>query len=278
MAPVSAMTSSGITSRTTLLTDKATASLSTVRRAAQVLSALAQKGPLGIRALSRDLGLPVTSVQRILMDLAAESMAEQHDTEWTLGHRAMELGRIHLDRIDLAGIAKPYCQRIAAEVGEAVNIVVRNGLQGVCIDKTLGDRGRFQLDWPIGIPGPLYCGGAGKAILAFSSARAQEAVLSRPLTPLTPYTITDTAVLRAEIAQIRKRGYSIDAQEVAAGVWCVAVPILDGDGAAFAAMSISGPSLKEVADLVTPNVTLLTDACRAISRHFGYAEPWPGRQ
>jgi DNA-binding IclR family transcriptional regulator len=65
------------------------------------------------------------------MDLAAESMAEQHDTEWTPGHRAMELGRIHLDRIELAGIAKPYCQRIAAEVGGAVNIVVRNGSEGV---------------------------------------------------------------------------------------------------------------------------------------------------
>lgn len=38
------------------MTDNSTASLSTVRRAAQVVSALAQKGPLGIRALSRDLG------------------------------------------------------------------------------------------------------------------------------------------------------------------------------------------------------------------------------
>lgn len=252
-----------------------TAPVSSVRRAAHLLSTLARKGPLGVRSLSRELGLPVATTQRILNDLALEAMAEQQDGEWVLGHRAIALGRIHIDRLDLVRIAKPYCKRIAEDVGESVNVVVRSGFLAMCIDKTSGERGAFLLDWPVGVPGPLHCGGSGKAILAFSGPSAQEAVLSRTLTPLTQFTIVDPAVLREEIRGIRARGYAIDAQEVALGVWCVGVPILDADGVAIAALSISGPSRKEVAAQIEPLVRQLSVACHKISRQFGFSGPWP---
>jgi len=46
----------------------------------------------------------------------------------------------------------------------------------------------------------------------------------------TPHTITDPAVLRAQLAYVRERGYSTDHEEVEEGLACVAAPIRDYRG------------------------------------------------
>ena len=42
----------------------------------------------------------------------------------------------------------------------------------------------------------------------------------------------------------RARGYSIDDEEFAPGIRCVARPIYDADGAMIAAIGVSGPSVR----------------------------------
>lgn len=229
-----------------------------------------------MRALAREAGLPPASVQRILNDLSLDDMAEQEDGQWRLTYRIVELGQAHLDRLDVVRIAKPHAERIAGAVGEAVNIIVRSGLNAVCVDKTRSDSEGMQLDWPVGIPGPLHCGGAGKAMLSFSNAATQEAVLSKPLAQLTPHTLTDPVALRRMIELIRARGYSLDEQEVVVGVYCLACPILDSSGNAIAALSISGPKVKRASAEIEPAARQLAESCRQISRQFGYLGPWPG--
>ena len=99
-------------------------------------------------------------------------------------------------------------------------------MHGVCIDKVRGNEG-MQLDMPIGARGPLYCGGAGKAMLAYMSESDQERVLAGNLAALTPNTIIDPTRSAPRSSASGQRGYSIDDQEVVIGVFCVAVPILD---------------------------------------------------
>ncbi len=60
-------------------------------------------------------------------------------------------------------------------------------MMGVTIDKVRGNEG-MQLDMRIGSRGPLHCGGAGKAMLAFISPEQQQQVYAQPLKALTPYT------------------------------------------------------------------------------------------
>src|SRR5262245_49349530 len=101
--------------------------LSSIRRSVQVMDILARKGPLGLRALAKEASLPAASALRILSDLAEESVVEQRDGEWDLSYRLIQLSGMQLDRIKVAQVARPYCERIAEATGETVNIIVRSG-------------------------------------------------------------------------------------------------------------------------------------------------------
>lgn len=250
--------------------------MSAITRSVQAMDLLARKGPLGVRAVAQQLSLPLGSVHRLLLDLSEEGIVDRTPSgEWELSYRLLEITGLQLERIELPRLFRPFAETIAAATGETVNLNALYGRAGVCIDKVRGNEG-MQLDNRIGSRGPLNCGGAGKAMLAFMDETEREQVYLAPLEALTPFTITDPAHLRDEIAKVRLRGYSIDDQEVVVGVYCVSVPILDRLGHAAGAISITGPSLKAPGPDVLPLVAMLQDACRHVSHRLGYSGPWPG--
>ena len=249
--------------------------MSSINRSIQVMELLARKGPLGVRAAAQLLSLPVGSVHRILLDLAEENVVMRTaDGGWELSHRLLEITGLQLDRVDFPRLAHPFCERMAEVTKETVNVNALNGLTAVCIDKVRGNEG-MQLDRRIGSRGPLYCGGAGKAILAFMGETDQERVLAQPMTALTSTTFTEPAALRRELGEIRKRGYSIDNQEIVMGVFCVSVPILDRLGRPVGAISVTGPSPKAPGRKIMPIVELLNEACGSVSRRLGFVGDWP---
>src|SRR3984893_16424072 len=218
--------------------------MSSVRRSVQVIDLLARRGPLGARAVAQQLALPLGSVHRIIVDLAAEAIVERTASgEWELSYRLLTITGLQLDRLEFARLARHYCERIAEATRETVNVSAVSGTAGVCIDKVRGTEG-MQLDARIGSRRALYCCGAGKAMLAYISPDEQQRVIDLPLMPLTPNTITDPTELKREITRIRQRGYSIDNEEVVLGVHCVGMPILDRSGRAVGGISITGPAPK----------------------------------
>ena len=70
------------------------------------------------------------------------------------------------------------------------------------------------------------------------------AVLAGPFNSFTNYTLTDPAALRGQIARIREQGYAVDDMEHELGIRCVAAPVFRADGSVFAAVSVSGPSMR----------------------------------
>ena len=54
---------------------------------------------------------------------------------------------------------------------------------------------------------------------------------------------SESALLR-DLARTRERGYSIDDQERAEGMRCVAAPIFNAHGEPVAGLSVSGPSFR----------------------------------
>jgi IclR family acetate operon transcriptional repressor len=224
------------------------------------------------------LSVPLGSMHRMLLDLEGEGVVERTEGgEWELSLRLLAIVGQQLDRIEIPRLARPLAERMATATGETVNLYVVSGTQAVCMDKVQGGEG-MQLDMRIGHRGAMTCGGAGKAILAWLDAPMRERVLAEPIVALTPSTITDRAMLEAELSRIRGRGYSIDDQEVVTGVWCVSVPMLDRQGRAVGAISISGPSVKAPGPGVAPLVGMLNEACghgpvRAAGQEGGCARP-----
>jgi DNA-binding IclR family transcriptional regulator len=236
---------------------------------------LARKSPLGVRAVATQLGLPLGSVHRLLLDFEEAGIAERTEAgEWELSFKLLELTGLQLERIHFPALARPFAERIAEATGETVNINVLSGLHGVSVDKVRGNEG-MQMDMRIGTRGPLHCGGAGKAMLAFLGAADQARVLEGPLEAMTPKSMTDPKVLKTELDRIRARGYSIDDQEVVLGVYCVSVPILDARSRPVGAMSITGLSPKAAGPAIQPFVDLLNEACSQVSRKLGYRGDYP---
>jgi IclR family transcriptional regulator, acetate operon repressor len=85
-----------------------------------------------------------------------------------------------------------------------------------------------------------YCSGIGKILLASLPSDEQATYLdSGPFIPLTPHTIIDPKILADQLVVIRQQGFARDIEEVANGLFCLAVAIHNPAGTAIAALSVS---------------------------------------
>ena len=101
--------------------------------------------------------------------------------------------------------AAPAMQALALELKEAVRISVRDGDTAPTIHPVQCPTD-CSLSVRIGHTVPLYAGGAGKLLLAHAPPEQIDRILRGKLANLTPYTITDPAVLRGVLARIIKEG------------------------------------------------------------------------
>jgi IclR family acetate operon transcriptional repressor len=119
---------------------------------------------------------------------------------------------------------------------------------------------------------PLHATSNGKMLLATLDERELGRLLAKPLERSTPATITDPAKLRAQLVEIRTRGYATTMEELEQGLNAVAAPIRRADGVVVAALSVSGPAFR-MRPVDLPRLGRLTmESTTAISRRLGYVE------
>ena len=80
-----------------------------------------------------------------------------------------------------------------------------------------------------GAHAPLHATSLGKVLLGYSPVKEKEAFLRTGLlTAYTPQTTTDPDALRAELERVIYDGYATSAAEYQDGIYCIAVPVIDG--------------------------------------------------
>ena len=91
---------------------------------------------------------------------------------------------------------------------------------------------------------------------------------SEPLAAFTRHTITDRALLRTELADIRRLGYAINMQEVVDGACGVSAPIFDARERFAGSLTIGIPEVRFNArkQLAIDNIM---DSVSEISRRLG---------
>jgi DNA-binding IclR family transcriptional regulator len=250
--------------------------MSTIRRTFRLIKLLAARGPLGVRAIAQQLGVPLGSTHRILIDLEAESVAQRSPTgDWELSFRLLEITGLQIERIRIPQIARTIIEKVAELTGETVHLSAPNGAEAVCIDKAQTNF-HMQLSTHIGSHGPMFCTGSGKALLAFlPPGELQRAVAAQPFRAVTPNTITSAVALQRELQLTRQRGYSLDHEEAVLGVHCVGVPIFNHLGRPVAAISVSGASPKSDGAALDSLVATLREAATYVSRRLGFADRIP---
>jgi len=109
----------------------------------------------------------------------------------------------------------------------------------------------------------------GKAILAYIDEKQLDQYLAdRPLPAYTKNTLTTVNALKANLAQVRRRGYSLDLAESLDDVYCIGAPIFEARGRVAASVTISIPGSRYHSRrerLLPPVVKIAKAASRALS-------------
>ena len=87
-----------------------------------------------------------------------------------------------------------------------------------------------------------HCSSLAKAITAFQPPNRIERIMQvYNLVRFTEHTIVDRLAILAEYEKIRAEGWAIDNEESVLGICCYGGPLLDAQGFAVAAVSVSSP-------------------------------------
>ena len=236
-----------------------------VHMALRVMEGVASFQPIGASELARRLSLSKTTVHRSLMSLADAGWIEPADSirrAWTLSMHALVVGGHAVESLGgLRSIAIPVMEALRRESEETIHLLVRYRDTVVLIERLDGIR-PVRVFNPLGGRARLHRTASGKAILA----RLPQAEIDAYLKSLAAHSGQAQArALSSEIAQVTKRGFAVNHGENQPGVSAVGAAILDGDGFALAAITISAPSERLPASLLLSHSALVKDAARRIS-------------
>jgi DNA-binding IclR family transcriptional regulator len=250
--------------------------IQSIERAAAILRLLSGRNRrLGVAELAGELGLPKATVHGILRTLQQVGFVEQdaESGKYQLGAALLHMGSSYLDGNELRTRALNWSDALAARSNESVRIGTLHDGQILVVHHVFRpDDSRQALE--VGTLMPAHATAMGKILLA-SSDYAFEEVTNAGLPRFTEATVTDAEQLRAELDEIRGRGWAADVEELVLGEVSIAAPIGDRRGAVVGAIGISGPVERfcEGGGPKTELVSYVREAARAISRDLG-AIPW----
>jgi DNA-binding IclR family transcriptional regulator len=247
-------------------------------RALAIINAIAEsRTDASLAELAEIVKLHKSTVHRILMILESYRVVDRDPQggRYRLGLRLFELGTIAIGSFNIRDRARRHLERLLYEVDETVHLCVLDGGEVLYVDKFEPSRS-VRMASRIGRRNPAHCTAVGKAILSLLSEREVDDILRRHGLPrLTPNTITTPAELKVELQAVRRRGYSIDNEEVEEGVRCVGAAVLDHAARPIAAVSVSAPSFRLPPEKVEVVAALVSRVAQALSKELGYFGPWP---
>lgn len=191
--------------------------------------------------LAEACGLSQSAASRLLSSMAAEGLLARSDSGmYRLGPQILVLGGAALNSSKVFRAARQIAQDLASETGLGVNLAVRHGSR---IQYLANFEGRLapRSSSHLGMLNPLHATGLGKSLLAGLADDQIKEILDGRLVRYTEHTITSMSDLLKVVAEVRRRGYSKEIEELALSRGCVAAPIRDLTGSVVAAMSMSGP-------------------------------------
>ena len=233
-------------------------SIQSVKRAFAILRAVAAnpKG-LGITEIAHQVGLPISTVARLLATLEGLEAIERvpNRVGFRIGAGTIALVLQVPYHRHLTILARPCLLKLAEITREAVGLSLLDGDSMVVVDMIRSQR-RVQVADVAGDRFPLYATSPGKVLLAHLSEEALERYLASPLERFTPKTVTDPNVLRQQLVTIREQGYAWAFEELdeIAGV---SAPIQDDTGKVVAAVNVYGPAFRFPPDGQTDEITCL---------------------
>lgn len=253
--------------------EKPGALVQSVDRAVSVLELLARNGEAGITEIAGELGVHKSTASRLVSVLVSRGLVEQlgERGKYMIGFGVVRLAGAATDRLDLPRLGGPYCESLAADLGETVNIAVRDEDVAINISQARGTASVTAHNW-VGQRTPLHATSSGKVLLAHAPADDQEALLAGELAQYTTRTVIDPGELRDGFDLIVRDGYATSYEELELGLNAAAVAVHRHDGEVVAALSASGPSYRFSRKRMREVIGAMTVAAKELSAQLGFLE------
>jgi DNA-binding IclR family transcriptional regulator len=180
---------------------------------------------------------------------------------YRIGLRLWQLGSLAPQALELRDVALPFLHDLLDVTHQVVHLVVLDGREALFLERLISRRAvhtRSRVARRL----PLHATGPGKVLLAHSPPEFVDSVLAAGLPRMARGTITDPAVLRRRLAEIRACDHCLSCEEMTDGAASVAAPVRGADGRVVAAISAVVPVTTDLRSLV-PAVRL---AAAGISR------------
>jgi IclR family acetate operon transcriptional repressor len=215
-----------------------------VARALTILDLVAE-GPsegLTLSEAARGLGISKSAAYALVRTLVDADFLRAVDPgpRYMLGMALVRLGDVATRDVPLRQICEPVLAEMVRDTGLTCRAaVVADGFP-VFVAR-VDAHGAIRFNAPLGVREMPHTSSAGKAILAYLSDEQVTRVLEESGLPSrTVKTITDAHDLAVDLEVTRRRGYAIDDEEDAEGVFCVGAPFFDHTGRVAGALSATG--------------------------------------
>jgi DNA-binding IclR family transcriptional regulator len=184
-----------------------------------------ERAPRGVTQIGRALGLPKSSVHRLLAALSSRGLVERDERgRYRTGIALVVLARGTLERDPIVAAARPVLVSEAEALGETVFLVAARAGRLLVLDKVEGT-GFLRAAPEVGSTVPLHATAAGKLQLAFG-----EAEIEWPADPLERFTAQTTVgrdALEQQVARARRQGFAENREEWVPGLAVLAAPVLE---------------------------------------------------
>lgn len=255
------------------MADKHKVTVQSVERAIDILQTFtADKPGLGVGEISRRVGLPKSTVFRLLTTMESRGFITQDvDTNlYQLGLELIPLANSVYIYNDLRQVARPYLQNLVDTLEETTLLSVLVDGEIINLDQVEFTGRLVVRAGRAGHRTPFHATSAGKAIAAFLSESELDILLASPLQAYTPATITDAEMFRSKLARVRTRGYATSFEEYEEGLHAISANIRNHRGKVVACLSISGPSYRLSRSHIRKISPLVIQTADQISRGLGH--------
>ena len=246
---------------------KRPSSIQVIDRAAHLMDAIAANGgAANLKILAADTGLHPSTAFRILGSLADVGFVERDSAgQYLLGRKLRKLAGYVSRGIDIRKEALDIMRQLRDELGETVNLTVREGDEVIYVERVSARR-MMRVEQVIGSRAPLHVTAVGKLMLGELGDDFVRAYAERTGLPaFTSHTLTSVDALLKEVHQVDAETCALDNEEAEEGVGCIGTLIHDSNGKAVGGLSVSAP-IERRRDEWIP---LVRNAGRRVSERLG---------
>jgi DNA-binding IclR family transcriptional regulator len=219
-------------------------SVSSAENVLLLLVALRERGRLRVADAAELLSVTPPTAHRLLATLKRHEFAEQdRQRAYRPGPRLTGPEHRNKPLHDLSILAHPHLVELSQDTGETTHLVVLQGngcrfIDGVDSSKALRVGSR------VGLLLPAHTTSGGKVLLAQLPDPELLALYPDGHVRMRDGSLRDLAMLRRELATVRRYGYALNLEASERGVNAVGVPLTSPTGRVVAAVVLASPALR----------------------------------